>query len=123
MITVRYMKIILEAIFKFLDSESLRNAELTCKTWKAAVSDINPNKLWQMLLHKKVRIVCNVVILILLNFNLSCGLQISTSPLWKSLHYCLKSKLPSKDCLSSCNLFSKIEFTAKVILSHSYKLF
>jgi hypothetical protein len=48
------MNNILEAIFQYLDAESLRNTELTCKAWKAAASDSNPKKLWQVLLHTKV---------------------------------------------------------------------
>jgi|688.fasta_scaffold646558_1 hypothetical protein len=53
-VIVRFMNNILEAIFQYLDAESLRNTELTCKAWKAAASDSNPKKLWQVLLHTKV---------------------------------------------------------------------
>jgi F-box-like len=51
-----HMNDILQVLFKYLDAESLQNAELTCKAWKAAASDVNHQKLWQVLLHKKVRL-------------------------------------------------------------------
>ncbi len=48
------MNDVVEEIFQYLDAESLQNAELTCKAWKAAASEVNHEKLWQVLLHNKV---------------------------------------------------------------------
>jgi hypothetical protein len=49
------MNNVVEEIFQYLDAESLQNAELTCKAWKAAASVVNQKKLWKLLLKKKVR--------------------------------------------------------------------
>jgi hypothetical protein len=64
LIAVKHLNDVLEKIFKYLDAESLLNAELTCKAWKAAASVVNQKKLWKLLLKKKVR------------FNLFNGLMI-----------------------------------------------
>ncbi|XP_046460933.1 F-box and WD repeat domain-containing 11-B-like isoform X2 [Daphnia pulex] len=92
---VRHMNNVVEEIFQYLDAESLRNAELTCKAWKAAASEVNQEKLWQVLLQNKML----------------------TSPLWERLDHCLPSKLPqpSSNSLSSRNLFNKFEFTVKAL--------
>ena len=122
MIAARCLSNLLEVVFKYLDADSLRNAELTCKAWKVAASDSNPKKLWRVLLQKQVRYTFLVLVkLILLKFiSYTCCFQMSTSPLWERLNYCLRSELPqqSNDCWSSCKLFSKIEFTTKVILNN-----
>ncbi len=54
MIAVRHMNNVVEEIFQYLDAESLQNAELTCKAWKAAASGVNQEKLWRVLLQNKV---------------------------------------------------------------------
>jgi hypothetical protein len=48
------MNNVVEEIFQYLDAESLKNAELTCKAWKAAASEVNQEKLWRVLLQNKV---------------------------------------------------------------------
>ncbi|EFX85665.1 hypothetical protein DAPPUDRAFT_300343 [Daphnia pulex] len=50
----RYMFHVLLLIFKYLDDESLNNAELICKAWKEAISDSHPSKLWNMLFQQKI---------------------------------------------------------------------
>ncbi|XP_046633671.1 F-box and WD repeat domain-containing 11-B-like isoform X1 [Daphnia pulicaria] len=92
---VRHMNNVVEEIFQYLDAESLQNAELTCKAWKAAASGVNQEKLWRVLLQNKML----------------------TSPLWERLDHCLPSKLtqPSSNSLSSRNLFNKFEFTVKAL--------
>ncbi len=62
LIAARCLNNLLEVVFKYLDADSLRNAELTCKAWKAAASDSNPKKLWHVLLHKQVRYIFNVLV-------------------------------------------------------------
>lgn len=54
LIAVKHLNDVLEKIFKYLDAESLLNAELTCKAWKAAASGVNQEKLWRVLLQNKV---------------------------------------------------------------------
>ena len=44
----------LENIFEKLDEQSLYNAKLVSKKWKAAISEANPTQLWKKLLHEKV---------------------------------------------------------------------
>jgi hypothetical protein len=46
---------VLQLIFEYLDRESLQNAELTSKAWKAAICDGNPQRLWGRLLKQKVK--------------------------------------------------------------------
>ncbi len=48
LIVVKHLNDVLENIFKYLDAESLLNAELTCKAWKAAASVVNQKKLWKL---------------------------------------------------------------------------
>ncbi|XP_046633695.1 F-box and WD repeat domain-containing 11-B-like isoform X1 [Daphnia pulicaria] len=98
---VKHLNDVLEKIFKYLDAESLLNAELTCKAWKAAASVVNQKKLWKLLLKKKM----------------------SNSPLWERINYCLKSKFLQtfSDSFSSRNIFNKFDYTAKALQNNWLK--
>jgi hypothetical protein len=78
LIVVKHLNDVLEKIFKYLDAESLLNAELTCKAWKAAASVVNQKKLWKLLLKKKVRFnLFNS--LMIFNLSIFCFLDVNFS--------------------------------------------
>lgn len=49
----REMRHVLQLIFKYFDEDTIANAELTSKDWRAAISYGNSHKLWNNLLHQK----------------------------------------------------------------------
>jgi hypothetical protein len=50
------MYLVLKQIFEKLDGLSLINAELTSKTWKAAISNVNLSMFWNIQFQQKVKL-------------------------------------------------------------------